>query len=210
MFFKLKEKLNLNSLRTIFEAQKKNLLENGYPALLSMSLENFNNSLEFLWKSVSEKINNIEIKIKGNTPLILVAQQGSLQEKIRKIKGHTELDFNKIKNNNQDQLNPFYILLDVEDGTKMLAKSTKDSLKRFEKEKRFALNLNESIALLTYYPETLRNHYLISAETFYNKEGQNLPLLWLLDEDNNPELHYVWFDIAHGKYGVGSYAIKIK
>ncbi len=210
MFFARKEKLNLDSLKTIFEMQKEFLLVNDYPVMLNMSSENFNSNLTDLWKSLLEKVDSIQINIKGNIPLLLVVQQGSVQEKIKKIKGHTELDFNKIKNNNQDQSNLFYILLDVEDGAKMVAKSAKDSLKRFVKENRSSLNLEESIALLTYYPKTLKNHYLISAGSFYNKEEQDLPLLWLLDEDHNPELHYAWFDIAHGSYGAGSYAIKIK
>lgn len=210
MFFTRKEKLNLDSLKTVFEMQKEFLLANDYPAMINMSPENFNSKLADLWKSLSEKIDSIQINIKGNIPLLLVAQQGNIQDKIKKIKGHTELDFNKIKNQNLNQSNQFYILLDIEDGEKTVAKSAKDSLKKFGKENRSALNLTESIALLTYYPKTLKNHYLISAGSFYNKEEQDLPLLWLLDEDHNPELHYAWFDIAHGSYGTGSYAIKIK
>jgi len=235
MFFKRKEKIDISSLREIFDSQKKTLIKKAYPAVLNMGLENFNNNLESLWKSFSEKNANLEIKIKGNIPLLLVAQQGNLQKKIKMIKGHTGLDFDKIKKDNQTQSNPFYnwqggrneneiiiptertnyinspsyfyIILDVEDGEKMVAKSAKESLKKFKKENRFALNLDESISLLTYYPEILEDHYLITAGSFYNKEGENLPLLWLLDEDHNPELHYAWFDIAHGSYGAASYAI---
>ena len=65
--------------------------------------------------------------------------------------------------------------------------------------------------------DVLENHYLISAGSFYTKpfntalgeENEVLPLLWLLDEHSNPELHYAWFHIAHGSYGTASYAIKI-
>ena len=210
MFFARKEKLNLNSLRTVFDLQKKTLLENSYPALCNMSSEDFSGKLENVWKSFSEKMGAIEINIKGNISLLLVAPQGDVREKIKKMKGHTELDFNKIKTAGQGQSNQCYILLDIEDGTKMAAKSAKEALKKFEKENRFALNLDESIALVTHYPEILKHHYLISAGSFYRKENEQLPLLWLLDENHNPELHYAWFDIAHGGYGAGSYAIKIK
>ena len=206
MFFKRKEKLNIDSLKNTFDAQKKTLIEKNYPAMLNMSLEDFNNILEPLWKSFSEKAGNLEIEIKGNIPLLLVAG-GNLQEKIKLIKGHTELDFNNIKAN--ETAKKFYILLDVEDGTKMVAKSSKEALKRFGKENRSALNLDESIALITYYPEILKDHYLITAGSFYSKDEEDLPLLWLLDEDHNPELHYAWFDIAHGSYGTASYSIKI-
>jgi len=205
MFFKRKEKLNIDSLKNAFDSQKKILIEKNYPAILNMSLEDFNNALESLWKSVLEKSNNIEIEIKGNIPLLLVAK-GNLQERIKKINGHTGLDFNNIKSN--EIAEKIYILLDVEDGTKMVAKSSKEALKIFGKENRQALNLDESIALLTYYPNILKDHYLITAGSFYNKDDQDLPLLWLLDEDHNPELHYAWFDIAHGSYGTASYSIK--
>lgn len=209
MFFKRKEKLNINSLRNAFDFQKKILIEKEYPKMLDMSSADFDASLELLWKYFSEKANGLEIEIKGNVPLLLVLEN-NLQEKIKKINGHTGLDFNQIKNNSQNKSNSFYIILDVEDGAKMVAKSAKESLKKFKKENRSALDINESIALLTFYPELLKKHYLITAGSFYNKEGEDLPLLWLLDEDHNPELHYAWFDIAHGSYGAGSYAIKIK
>jgi len=206
MFFKRKGKLNIDYLKNAFDSQKRTLIEKNYPAILNMSLENFNSTLESLWKSFSEKANNLEIEIKGNVPLLLVAG-GELQERIKKINGHTGLDFNNIKVN--EALEKFYVLLDVEDGKKMVAKSSKEALKRFSKENRSALNLDESIALLTYYPKILKDHYLITAGSFYSKDGEDLPLLWLLDEDHNPELHYAWFDIAHGSYGTASCAIKI-
>lgn len=209
MFFKKREKTDLNSLRDILNFQKETLLENGYPEMLNISPEDFHKIIESLWNSLSSKIDNIDIKTKGNIPLLLVVHQGDLQEKIRKIKGHTELNFNKIKSDGQARSSQFYIILDIEDGEKMVSKSTKDSLKKFKKEGRFALNLDESIALLTHYPNILKNHYLISAGIFYNKENEDLPLLWLLDENGNPELHYAWFDIAHGSYGAASYAIKL-
>lgn len=210
MFFKQKEKLNMDSLRKVFNDQKVILIEKKYPEMMSISLEDFNKSLESLWESFLSKADNLEIKSFGNIPFLLVPIKGAPQERIKIINGHTELDFEKIKNSDESQSNNFYILLDIEDGTKMIAKSAKDGLKKFSKENRFALNLDESIALLIYYPEILKNHYLITAGSSYNKDGDSQPLLWLLDEDHNPELHYAWFDIAHGSYGTGSYKIKIK
>jgi GTPase SAR1 family protein len=209
MFFQKKEKLNINTLRSAFDAQKKILIEKGYLKMHGITLESFNDTLESLWKVLLEKNEHLEIKIFGDIPLLLVPQQCGLPDRIKMINGHTELNITEIEESQQSELNPFYLVLDVEDGRKMVAKSAKDSLNKFKKENRSALNINESLALLTYYPEILKNHYLITAGTFYKKDGENLPLLWLLDEDHNPELHYAWFDIAHGSYGAGSYAIKI-
>ncbi len=140
-------------------------------------------------------------------PLVLVANFKEIKHGIEKIQGHTELHLPDIKTPELE--NAFYMLLDVEDGQNMVAKSAKEALKKFEKEKRHPLTIIESIALLTYYPELLKNHYLIVAGSFYQKEGQDLPLLWLLNEHGKPELHYAWFDIAHGSYGAASCAVKI-
>jgi len=210
MFFGRKEKLDLNLLHAVFESQKKTLLEKGYPSLLNISPEDFNGQLENLWKSFAEQIKNIKITVKGNMPLLLVVSHGDLQKKIQKIGGHSELDFSKINNNGPAAENKFYILLDIEDGSKMVARSSKEALKKFKKENRSALNLAESIALLTYFPGLLKKHYFIVADSFYNKGNDFFPLLWLLNDNKNPELHYAWPDIAHGSYGAGSSAIKIK
>lgn len=199
MFFNRKEKLNLTTLRPVFDAQKKVLVDQGYPEF----------ELEQLWNQLAKKADGIEIAVKGTIPLLIVVNQGDVKEKIAKINGHTELNLNNIVNN-QNQSNSFSLLLDVEDGEKMVAKSPETALKKFAKEKRFPLDINESIALLAYKPEILKNHYVISAGSFYTTpDNESLPLLWLLSEHSNPELHYAWFHIAHGSYGAPSYAIKI-
>ena len=206
MFFRKKEKLNINSLRPIFETQQKTLLRLDYPALLGMTEEEFNTKLKDIWKTLEATINSLEITIKGSIPLLLVVTIGDLKNKIEKIQGHTQLDIANITTENE---HPFSILLDVEDGKNMVAKSPKDALRKFEKEHRHALNINESIALLTHYQDILKDHYVISAGSFYPKDGETLPLLWLLSEHKNPELHYAWFHIAHGSYGSPSYSIKL-
>ncbi len=207
LFFKPKEKLNIDSLQALFSAQKKTLIDFGYPTMLGMSVEDFNNQLDNLWKTLSQKVATMQITKKGNVSLLIVVNAGNLQEKIQKIKGHSELELKNITNQPQESM--FSLLLDVEDGHSMVAKSPRDALKKFEKEKRSALTINESIALLTHYPHLLKDHYLISVGSFYPKEGEELPLLWLLDEHKNPELHYAWFHIAHGSYGAASYSIKL-
>ena len=99
MFFKRKEKIDTSSLRDVFDSQKKALIKKAYPAMLKMDLKNFDNNLESLWRSFSEKSAGLEIEVKGNIPLLLVAQQGNLQNRIKAINGRTELDFSKIKEN---------------------------------------------------------------------------------------------------------------
>lgn len=205
--FNKKNKPDKDALRIVFDEQLKNLIEKNYYEVANISLEDFKNQFELLWKSLEKNLVDIEFTFQGKIPLLLVTPQGDISEKLKKINGHTNLDlFNMAENEIQNMQS---ILLDVEDGTKMMAKSPKDSLRQFKKENRHALTLNEGVALLTHYSEVLKNHYVISAGTFYNKDNEKLPLLWLLDEDNNPELHYAWFDIAHGNYGAASYAIKI-
>jgi|GEM_PF-5544320 len=210
MFFNRKEKVNKDLLQSTFQEQKNILLSKEYPALLGMTTEEFNNNLNSLWKSVEQQLNSIELVKKGNVPLLLVTQQGTVEDRIKKINGNTNLDLSHAKNAIKVPKNPFYVLLDVEDGHAMVAKSPKDALKRFQKEHRSPLTLDESIALLTYRPQLLQDHYLTTPGTLYPKDNEQLPMLWLLDGHKNPELHYAWFHIAHGSYGAGSSAMHIQ
>ena len=91
----------------------------------------------------------------------------------------------------------------------MKARSPKDSLKKFAKDGRAPLTIAESMALLLQYPKTLQDHYVVSTGTFFVKDGDEVPLLWIDDDNHNPELHYAWFDIAHGNYGAVSCALRI-
>ncbi len=198
MFFQKKSKINLSELQPVFEAQKKVLLEKNY--------QEFEKDMTEAWKRLEQQAENILFVKQGNISLLLVVNS-QLEKGIKTIQGHTELNLQNIKQENSNHT--VSILLDVEDGAKMVAKSPKDALKKFVKENRFALTINESIALLTHYPALLKKHYVISAGSFYSKENETLPLLWLLDEHGNPELHYAWFHIAHGSYGTPSYKTRI-
>ncbi len=213
--YKGQEKINLDDLRQIFDSQKETLIKRGIGATLG--LDDFakpdaelylEKETENAWQRLKEATVNISFKPFGKIPLLLVMHFPNIKEGIEKIQGHTELDLQKIKS--EPSKNFCDILLDVEDGQKMIAKSPKDALKKLEKENRQALNINESTALLTHYPDILKNHYVISAGSFYTtKDNESLPLLWLLDEHGNPELHYAWFHIAHGSYGTASYTTRI-
>jgi len=206
MFFQKKEKINLDTLWLVFEAQKKVLQEKGYPDMFGADV--FEKETANAWQRLKNFAQNIEFKPFGNLPLLLVANPKDMHQSITKINGHTELDLQKVKT--EPTQYAFEILLNVENGQKMVAKSPKDALKKFEKMSRNPLTINESIALLTYYSDLLKDHYLITAGSFYTtKDNESLPLLWLLDEHQNPELHYAWFHIAHGSYGTGSSATKI-
>src|SRR3989344_5517481 len=163
MFFKTKEKINLDQLRGIFDAQKQTLIRKGYQEIFGKEI--FEKEIENTWNRLQENSEKISFIKKGNVPLLLVVNFSDVKQGIEKIQGHTELDLRNIKPVKSEQA--FYILLDAEDGQNMVAKSPKDALKKFEKEKRSALNLNQSIALLTHYPKILKDHYLISAGTFY-------------------------------------------
>jgi len=81
MFFQKKEKFNTDSLKSAFLLQKKTLIEKNYPELLNMSQVNFNNALDILWKSVEQKTKNLEVKIKGNIPLLIVVEKSNWDEK---------------------------------------------------------------------------------------------------------------------------------
>ncbi len=205
MFFTKKEKINVAELKTMFDSQKKVLLEKGYGDLVGQEI--FEKETQTAWQELEKNAPTISFVKHGNLPLLLVTNIKDLKQGIEKLHGHTELDISNIKANLPEKL--FYILLDVENGHDMMAKSTEYALKKFIKQERHALTINESMALLTFYPDILKDHYVISAGSFFIKDGKELPLLWLHNEDHNPELHYAWRDIAHGSYGIASYAVKI-
>lgn len=188
MFFKKKEILSIDALRNAFDEQAKQ----------------FNENLEGLWKNIEEHLKKSSIIIKGQIPLLIVPS-GNFRDMLNLAHGHTELDPSYF-----GQQSSFSVILDVEDGSKMLAKSPKDALTQFAKEKRHPLNAHESLAIVNKYPEILKHHYIIAAGTMYKKGNEELPLLWLLNEEDLPELHYAWFDIAHGAYGTASYRVKFK
>ena len=207
-FFSPKIKLDLVELRKVFDNQRKTLLNLGYPELLGLNAEQFQKETEAVWKDCADKHQNATFVQRGTIPLLLVATVKNINKALEKIHGHTDLEIPNIKMNTSVD-DHFYILLDVEDGERMIAKSPKESLKRFSREKRSPLNIHESIALLTHYPHILTNHYVITAGSSLKKDKENMALLWQSDENNNLQLHYAWFDIAHGNYGTASCGAKI-
>jgi hypothetical protein len=208
MLFKQKTKPNLETLRSAFESQKKFLQERGYPDLVSETQDDFFADMDALWNSLSEKAGSLEFSAKGSVPLLIVPNSGDVAQTMELINASTELALTNLK---AEPAVPgrWYLLLDVEDGSSTVAKSPESNLKKFTKEQRHPLTLQESMALLALRPDILNHHYVVSAGSFYIKDGQTQPLLWLLDPDHHPELHYAWIDIAHGSYGTASCAVKI-
>lgn len=207
MFFvKPRKKLDPAALHALFEEQVRKLIEKGYPALLSLSEADFRAKLESLWQDKKGEIEPLHFSQDSEIPFLLVIKTGDLAKRLELV-GKTELDLGQIKDKEETARSDFYFLLDVEDGRGEVAKSPAESLKRFAKSGRHALTLDESLALITHHPEILNDHYLISAGTFIVKGGEDLPLLWLLDD--KPELHYAWFGIAHGHYGSASCSARV-
>jgi hypothetical protein len=186
---------NLETLRKLFNEQVKKL---------EVELPTY--EAEKLWASLEKNLKDFSFVSRGNIPLLIVTNS-LIPEGMEKIHGHTKLELENVIEENP-VVAPYYLLLDVDDGRKAVAKSPQDSLKLFKKQTRLPFTLNESIALLRQYPETLKDHYLTACGSFYKKDEQEQPLLWLLDDDKHPELHYAWHHIAHGSYGAGSSAIR--
>lgn len=195
-------------MREIFEAQKKTLIEKNYLGLLAMDEDDFNRATESAWNIFKNQAKNYKFKTYGTIPLLLVVNSPNTLDVMEKIGGHTDLKLENIKEKYWAMKEDFYFILDVEDGEKIMARSPKRALKTLKWEGRFALNLNESLALITHYPQILQDHFLVAAGSYYPEGRENLPLVWGVDGDSNPVLKYSWFDIAYGNYGIGSCAAK--
>ncbi|HZZ99700.1 MAG TPA: DUF5701 family protein [Candidatus Paceibacterota bacterium] len=209
LFSKPKSKLEPAVLKALFDQQVRTLVDKGYHGLLNLSEADFRAKLDSLWQRNISKVEDYYFSKDREIPFLVVVKAGDARKSLELAGARTELDLTQIKNKEETPQADIYLLLDVEDGREEVAKSPAESLKRFSKKGRRPLTLNESLALLVHQPEILKDHYVISAGTFIPKNNAELPLIWLLDDDNSPELHYAWFDIAHGHYGSASCALRL-
>jgi len=89
-----------------------------------------------------------------------------------------------------------YLVLDVEDGRKMLKTSPDQVVEIFSQEGRSAYVCREGIFHVMYFSETLRNHYM---DLYGSRCGAKVvPSLYLLGE--RPLLSY-WPDLADPEWG---------
>src|SRR3989344_1609899 len=95
MFFKTKEKINLDQLRGIFDAQKQTLIRKGYQEIFGKEI--FEKEIENTWNRLQENSEKISFIKKGNVPLLLVVNFSDVKKGVEKIQGHTELDLYNIK-----------------------------------------------------------------------------------------------------------------
>ena len=90
-----------------------------------------------------------------------------------------------------------YLVLDVEDGRRMLKTSPDRAVEIFSQEDRSAYVCREGIFHVMYFPETLRNHYMDLSGSRYGAES--VPYLCL--DEGQPRLYYYWSGGANPKWG---------
>ncbi len=71
-----------------------------------------------------------------------------------------------------------YLMLDVEDGRKMLKMPPDDCFKQFANQKRLGFTADEGAMLCVYWPETLRHHYIDCPGSRYDRGDVPCVSIW--------------------------------
>jgi len=90
-----------------------------------------------------------------------------------------------------------YLVLNIEDGRRMLKTSPDRAVEIFSQEGRSAYVCREGIFHVMYFPETLRNHYMDLSGSHYGV--RYVPSLYL--GGGQPLLYYFWSGFATPEWG---------
>ncbi len=126
-----------------------------------------------------------EIKLKENRVPILIVVPGNIVRLSYQLKSIRELINDTLEyviqpewfKNAEAVLTPDkpYLLLDVETGYEMINTTPKRCVEAFNREGRFALTIDEGLALITHFPEVLESHWidLPGSELIHKCAGQD-------------------------------------
>ena len=117
-------------------------------------------------------------------------------------KGYTGLNLSEFKTAEGVEIpeSLAYLVVDVENGKAMLGKSADEAVKQFKKEGRSPLTAEEGIAIITQYPEILKDHYMHLPGS--RRGGDIVANLWLIG--GMPWLGWGWADHSGAGWGSAS------
>jgi hypothetical protein len=82
----------------------------------------------------------------------------------------------------------------------MLGKSADEAVKQIKKEERSPLTAEEGVAIITQYPEILKDHYMDLCGSRHGVDG--VAFLWLYG--GKPGLDWDWANVSDAKWGSAS------
>ncbi|MBU4347663.1 hypothetical protein KJ586_02815 [Patescibacteria group bacterium] len=190
-----------------FNRQIENLSKKGFPKLTGMDEKKFMGIFEPLKEQIKE-LSSREFQ-EGRIPFVVVPREKllSLEKKIPLMelegkKGFTTLDLSELKTAEGVEIpeSLAYLVIDVENGKVMLGKSADEAVKQIKKEGRSPLTAEEGVAIITQYPEILKDHYMNLCGSRHGGDG--VASLWL--DEGKPKLRWGWAYYSNAEWGSAS------
>jgi len=196
--------MKLVDFNVLFDQQVRTLLWQGCPDAAGMKEEQFLRCVEPLGREISE-IGQVP---DGYIPFLIVIPDRFVPLRkqmamLRRNGGAPSVSLNPdaLKNAEGVVTKPVpYLIFDVESGAATRGAAPGECVKRFRQEGRCGLTVEEGMALVTHFPETLGNHYIdLPGSRYYS---DRVPDLWLCDSE--PMLSFSWVDLANALWGSAS------
>lgn len=189
----------------LFDQQVRTLIGKGYPEVAGTDKDQFLGYVNPLRNRV-HKAGEVG---EGHIPFLIVIPECLVsipkQMSLVTLEGKTGytpyLNLTELRNaDGVETPNVPYLIFDVENGSAMRDISPDNCVKQFAKQGRHGLTVDEGVALVTHYPETLKDHYV---DLTGSRCGSgNVPGLWLYD--SRPELNYDRADSTFSYWGSAS------
>ncbi|MEK7516364.1 MAG: DUF5701 family protein [Patescibacteria group bacterium] len=190
----------------LFDRQVETLIERGYVGAAGMPRDRFRQLFATLKREALDLAATRTIEA-GHIPFVIVPGERllSLEKKISLIelegkRGYSTYDSSELENAEDVKIPELlaYLIVDVENGEAMIGKSANEAARQFKKNGRSPLTVEEGVAIVTQYPEILKDHYLsLPGSVFEIDDGLGVANLWL--REGKPELNWSWsFSAASG------------
>lgn len=204
-------------LRKEFDRQVENLLQKGYPAAASVSVEEFLEHLAPLQERVEEAmVPETEMDLEnGYLPFVIVVKSDLIDtEKTMSFveregkQGYTNLyprepgDFKPI-DGVRIPSGKAYLMVDIDRGKETINITPDDALKMIQKENRSPLTIDEGVAIMTHYPDFLIKNNCFSLLASRYSGDKRVPAIWITQE-RKARLGWCWEGNPHTWLGSAS------
>ena len=193
----------------LFDRQVETLIERGYAEAADMTQDRFKQLFATLKREARDlAATGPEIK-EGHIPFVIVLRERllSLEKKIPLMefdgkKGYTVINLSEFETAKGVEIpdSLAYLIVDVENGKAMKRRPPAEAVKQFKKEGRSPLTAEEGVAIVTQYPEILKDHYLDLPGS--RRGADKVANLWL--DDGKPKLGRDYSDNSSSKWGSAS------
>lgn len=189
-------------LEELFDKQVRRLLDKDYPEAASMEIDIFLSYLTPLREKIL-KIGKVEDHF---IPFLIVIPERFVsilkQLSLATINGKVGSNFSTLRLDTLHNVYGMgtskgpYLIFDIDNGTQSCGASAEKCYEKFKDRGRRGLTVEEGIALVTHYSETLKHHAVCLIES--RLDSHRVPSLWLNDDDENPILVWDWFNFSSG------------